>query len=79
MLTKLPITVDNIQFLLRMLCEFLNKHMLNFVCHIARAYERWVGSTLVRGPESQVGAREALKGPIALVIDVFVFGIVNYF
>ena len=28
------------------------------------------------GPESQVGAREALKGPIALVIDVlfwFVF------
>ena len=70
MLTKLPITVDNIQFLLRMLCEFLNKHMLNFVCHIARAYERGVAGILVRGPESQEGAREALKGPRALVIDV---------
>ena len=37
--------------------------------------------TSVRGPESQEGACESLKGPIALVIDIlfWIFGIFNYF
>ena len=32
--------------------------------------ERGSAGTSVRGPKSQEGVRESLKGPIALVIDV---------
>ena len=36
----------------------------------SRAYERGSVGTSVRGPESQEGACESLKGPIVLTIDV---------